>query len=278
MGGILQFIRGVLHDDDGDIYRINQPWFGAWLQFTEYVLFFYTIFILGLWIWDQFVSKLPENLFTFFYTALWIGVCFDLFIRIVCAKNIIGYLRRDWFSVFIVLFPVLQPLRVFGISRFIILVFSKLIYRRFAFIRESRVLEILLVSIVVSILSADLFLLFESHLPGSKFTEFNDALWFSVVTVATVGYGDVVPISTPGRILATLLIIFGVSVFGLVTATISSYLITRKMKAKQSHLSILDAPLMHIAAMGRDETQLLDKLTEIEKKIERIEKSIKIDH
>ncbi len=52
-----------------------------------------------------------------------------------------------------------------------------------------------------------------------------DALWWGVVTLTTVGYGDVYPVTAEGRIAASILMLLGIGLFGAITATITSYLI-----------------------------------------------------
>jgi len=59
---------------------------------------------------------------------------------------------------------------------------------------------------------------------------FFDAVYWAVVTLATVGYGDIVPRSTTGKIFAILVIISGPFILSLITATISSIFIERKIK------------------------------------------------
>jgi voltage-gated potassium channel len=52
------------------------------------------------------------------------------------------------------------------------------------------------------------------------FTNIGDALWFSVVTVSTVGYGDIVPETTPGRFVASVIMIVGLAFVPAVTAIV----------------------------------------------------------
>jgi voltage-gated potassium channel len=52
-----------------------------------------------------------------------------------------------------------------------------------------------------------------------------DALWWGVVTLTTVGYGDVYPVTPEGRVAASVLMLLGIGLFGAITATITSYLI-----------------------------------------------------
>lgn len=55
-----------------------------------------------------------------------------------------------------------------------------------------------------------------------------DGIWWAWVTVTTVGYGDVVPTSTAGRIFASLIILLGIGLFSMITATFAAYFISQK--------------------------------------------------
>ena len=61
---------------------------------------------------------------------------------------------------------------------------------------------------------------------------FDNALWWAIVTVTTVGYGDVVPTTTIGRVIAGALMLVGVSAIPIATSLVVSVFITR-MQAKQ---------------------------------------------
>jgi voltage-gated potassium channel len=52
---------------------------------------------------------------------------------------------------------------------------------------------------------------------------FGDALWWAFVTVTTVGYGDVSPVTFEGRIIAVILMLTGIGVIGIFTASVASY-------------------------------------------------------
>ncbi len=62
----------------------------------------------------------------------------------------------------------------------------------------------------------------ESHVAGSLITDPIDGLWWSIQTLTTVGYGDVVPITLMGRLLGILMQLVGAIGFGMVIALISS--------------------------------------------------------
>ena len=70
--------------------------------------------------------------------------------------------------------------------------------------------------------SATLELEFEQHARGSNIHTFADALWWAIVTVTTVGYGDRYPVSAGGRGVALLLMVVGIGLIGVLTATIAS--------------------------------------------------------
>jgi chorismate synthase len=59
---------------------------------------------------------------------------------------------------------------------------------------------------------------------------FGDALWWSIVTCTTVGYGDYFPTSSIGRIFAVLLMLFGITLIGMLTGSITTYFTKQNTK------------------------------------------------
>jgi voltage-gated potassium channel len=64
--------------------------------------------------------------------------------------------------------------------------------------------------------------LFERHAPRSNIHTLGESLWWSAVTVTTVGYGDFFPVTTPGRITAGLIMGIGLLTLAVVTAQVAS--------------------------------------------------------
>jgi voltage-gated potassium channel len=63
--------------------------------------------------------------------------------------------------------------------------------------------------------------LVEGDLPGSTFGSWGDALWWSLTTMTTVGYGDHVPVTTAGRLIAAGVMVTGIAVIGAVAAMVA---------------------------------------------------------
>jgi voltage-gated potassium channel len=68
---------------------------------------------------------------------------------------------------------------------------------------------------------------FEHAAHGATILTFGDALWWAAATLSTVGYGDVAPVTLPGRLVAVVLMGCGLALLGAVTGSFSSYLMQR---------------------------------------------------
>lgn len=71
----------------------------------------------------------------------------------------------------------------------------------------------------------------ERGAPGAEITSFGDAIWWSFETVTTVGYGDFVPVTWAGRAYATLIMLVGISVLGVVSAGMAATLVKQNKPA-----------------------------------------------
>ena len=79
---------------------------------------------------------------------------------------------------------------------------------------------------------------FEYGQPNSQVKTPADALWWAVVTVTTVGYGDVYPVTGLGRILATGMIICGVALVGTITASFAGWVISQIRVVENENVAI----------------------------------------
>jgi voltage-gated potassium channel len=86
--------------------------------------------------------------------------------------------------------------------------------------------SVALISILMIIFSSIAILQFEKDI-NSNIKTAEDAIWWSYVTITTVGYGDKYPITTEGRIIGAILMTTGVGIFGTFTALVSSWFIQK---------------------------------------------------
>lgn len=61
------------------------------------------------------------------------------------------------------------------------------------------------------------------HPTNPQFASYGDSLWWAVVTLTTVGYGDIVPITTDGRLVGVMIMVMGVGVLGVLTGSLASF-------------------------------------------------------
>ena len=94
---------------------------------------------------------------------------------------------------------------------------------------RSRTFPVLGAILLVFLLSSLGVLLFE-YPDNQSFHSLWDAIWWTLVTAATVGYGDKVPLTTGGRFVAILVMLFGIGLLGMVTGRIASWLVEWKIK------------------------------------------------
>jgi voltage-gated potassium channel len=89
--------------------------------------------------------------------------------------------------------------------------------------------------------------------------KFQDALWWSIVTCTTVGYGDISPKTGIGRVLAVILMIFGVGFIGMLTGTITTYF-TQKQKPVTEENQELETL---ISSMDNEQKQKMIEIAKI---------------
>jgi voltage-gated potassium channel len=87
---------------------------------------------------------------------------------------------------------------------------------------------VLLIVLVLNLIAAAMVLEFERGNPDANIDSYPDALWWAATTITTVGYGDRFPMSPAGRGVAVVLMIAGIAMFGVITASIAAYFVEQK--------------------------------------------------
>ena len=151
----------------------------------------------------------------------WIAFAADLILGLYKAKDKKKYLMKHPLEVAAVLLPFLRPLRLLRVISFGSLVIQKVaVGRQFAI-----TIKVIITSIFVAYISAVQITIIERDIDGSNIKNFGDGLWWAMTTVTTVGYGDRFPTTTEGRFLAVGLMIMGISLMGVITASVASWFV-----------------------------------------------------
>lgn len=91
---------------------------------------------------------------------------------------------------------------------------------------ETALFLLLLIAVLVLEFGSLSMLRIEQGVEGANITSASDALWYVLVTISTVGYGDQFPVTNSGRVLGTAIIVLGVGIFGTLTGFLANAFIT----------------------------------------------------
>ena len=126
----------------------------------------------------------------------------------------------------------------------------------------------LFLTILVLTVASVLVLQFESKAPNANITTGGDALWYAIVTITTVGYGDFYPVTPAGRITAMFIMFMGVGIIGALASILASLLVGGSSSAEEQ-----EAPAIPIAPIAEQELIAIKKeLAEMRQLLEGMSK------
>ena len=110
---------------------------------------------------------------------------------------------------------------------------------------QSAFLAAFLASILMLVVGSIWVLLFEQAGQGNL-NNGADALWWAVTTMTTVGYGDYYPVTTGGRVIAAMLMVTGVGLFGSFTGFVASWLVEDELEEDQQQLNEMHEEIIRL--------------------------------
>ncbi|WEO76822.1 potassium channel family protein [Cryobacterium sp. SO2] len=144
-------------------------------------------------------------------------------VEIMLARHPWQWAVRHPLSLVFVLLPLLRPLRLLRV-----VAHSTVFQHSAGTAFRARVLVYLTgAATLVTYIAALAVFEAERTAPNANIVSFGDSFWWAAVTITTVGYGDFTPVTLRGRGIATALMLGGVGVVGVLTATLSSWIVQR---------------------------------------------------
>lgn len=151
----------------------------------------------------------------------WIAFALDLAKGLIQAPDKKLFIRKHPLEILAVALPMLRPLRLVRVISFGSMVFEKVAIGKSLGIA----IRLFVITMFLGYISAVQITLIERQQVDANIHNFWDGLWWAFTTITTVGYGDKYPVSGEGRLLAVFLMVLGISLLGVVTATIAAWFV-----------------------------------------------------
>lgn len=200
-------------------------------KFWENSLTVLALVYLAAFSYPAFVSEISiatQGRLEIFQWSTWVLFFLDLVIGIWTSSDKKSYLKSHPLEILSVALPFLRPLRILRVVSFGALVIQKIAVGK----QLAITFKVFLFSILIAYVAAIQITITERDVPTSNIKSFGDGLWWAVTTVTTVGYGDKFPTTSMGRVLAVGLMLVGISLMGVITASVAAWFV--KMSQDES--------------------------------------------
>lgn len=179
--------------------------------------------------------------------AAWAMFAVDYVARLVLSHDRAAFVRTNLFDLAVVALPLLRPLRLLRLVTLLSVlnrnVGGSMRGRVAVYVAGATTLVLLIASLAV--LDA------ERADKDATIKTFGDGLWWAMTTVSTVGYGDRYPVTTQGRFVAGGLMLAGIALLGIVTASLASWLIDKVRDVEEHTQAATRADVAELTAEVR---------------------------
>jgi voltage-gated potassium channel len=218
-----------------------------WERWMEWPLYAAAVLFLGAYAWPILQPTLGSSMHLLCEVltwATWAMFAVDYAVQLYLNDRRLEYVRKHIFDLAVVVLPLLRPLRLLRL-----LTTLNALNRSATISLRGHVAAYVVSATSLVVFGAALAVLdAERGAKDATITTFGDALWWAFTTVTTVGYGDRYPATPEGRLVAVGLMLCGIALLGVVTATLASWLVQRVSEAQaETHVATRE----HIAQLER---------------------------
>jgi voltage-gated potassium channel len=219
-----------------------------WQRHTEWPLTAVALLFLVAYAWPILNTDLPRWAVTTAAVTTgvaWLAFAVDYAVRVWLAEQRWRFVVRHPVDLAVVVLPVLRPLRLLRVVALV-----SVVNRHAGSSLRGRVVTYAAGgTALLSFIAALAILDAERKAKGANITTFGDALWWALTTITTVGYGDRYPVTGTGRAVAFGLMLAGIALLGVITATLASWLVERVSEAGGAQSSEVAALAAEVRAL-----------------------------
>lgn len=189
--------------------------------------------------------------------GLWAAFALEYAALVITAPNRRRYVLSHVPDLLMVLLPMLRPLRLLRLLRLGTVAASGAQRSRHLLVSRAPLYAAGLAALAV-VSGAVMELNAEQHAAGARITNIGDAMWWAVTTLTTVGYGDFYPVTAAGKVIAASLMLTGIGLIGVITASVAAWFIgaaEQETVSREARLEAVVARLEHqVEVLSRSTT------------------------
>jgi voltage-gated potassium channel len=195
-------------------------------------------------------GTLASSLSAIDYTV-WALFALEYVVKLYLSPSRGHFFKTHLLDLLIIAVPFFRPLRMGRLVRLlrlsrVLVVMGEALRRAKTILTHNGFHFVVLVAGVIVFACAGLVTFAEKNAHSSNIHDFGQGLWWAIVTVTTVGYGDRYPITPFGQGIAVLLMLVGIGLIGVLTATVASFFVEEKSNASDERLERIESLLAQL--------------------------------
>jgi voltage-gated potassium channel len=213
-----------------------------------------------------------RNTLTVIETILWIVFVVDYLVRFLLAPKRWRFFWTHIPELVVISVPALRPLRSLQVLRLLRLGGVGTVANRLArrSLQGHAVLLVSAITLILVLTMAGIALIFERGSPHATITSYPEALWWALSTVTTVGYGDIYPVTSGGRLAGLLLMLAGIALAGIITAAVAAWFVQSVVKQADEIEKEENA-----AEASMQQATVLQRLDALESRLAQVDAGVK---